>query len=148
MRHTKTPSDPGWYWVANQPDAEDGWQMVFWDSEADEPRLYSFSPEIIPVMGLQGHRGVSVWREEEGGGWEDVEGGLWRGPEVWVGPLQQPGGPFGSTIAEFEEETYREARRRKHAMVMTHIDYTQCPGHAGGTVTWIDVWPPEEVEKA
>lgn len=147
MRHTKTPSDRGWYWVANNPEMPDEWQMVYWDAEADEPRLYSFCPEILAVIGMKGHRGVSVWKES-GDNWEDTEipGGWWKGPQVWVGPLSQPGGPFGSTIAEFDQETYEKAKAEGHVMVMRHLDYTMSDRRFG-TVTEIAVMPESELSK-
>jgi hypothetical protein len=147
MRHTKTPSDTGWYWVSSAPDELDGWQMVYWDSENEKPRLYAFSPEVLFISGLEDSRGLSVW-EQVGDHWEDSEGSVscrasWCGPDVWVGPLSQPGGPFGGPIAEFDQETFQEAKKLGHVMVMRHIDYTVSDRRMG-TVTQISVMPADE----
>lgn len=148
MRHTKTPSDPGWYWIANSPDQPDGWEMAYWDAERDEPRLYVFDPIPLAALGPEEwpSRGVSIWKQEDNGPhqWADCEcDGTWRGPEVWIGPLSQPGGPFGSTIAEFEHELHEKAAKIKHALVMTHVEYTHCDD-IGGCITTTKICPPNE----
>ena len=120
--------------MASDPEVDDSWTMVFWDAEADRPLLYSYCTEVLQL----GISGVSTW-EWNGSHWKDIESsGTWGGPAVWVGPLGKPGGPFGTTIAEFDEETYREAKRLGQVMVMQHIDSTTS-NDGLGTVTYVDV---------
>lgn len=142
MRHTKTPTDPGWYWVTHDTSSTDNWQLAYWDAESDNPRLFCFGTPPVDV---------TVWEPYQNH-WVDVESnetwsGTWTGPTDWFGPLQCPGGPFGSTIAEFDCETHAAAEADGKAMVMVHVDfnYTSRPFE---TVTVVKIVPADEADKA
>lgn len=137
MWHERTPDEPGWYWVADDPECGEDWQMVYWDSESREPSMMTFYPDSIRVVEAFGHP-VTVWKPLENGRWFDGLG-WWTGPVVWVGPLGVPGGPFGNHIAEFSYETYCHAKDAGKVMVMEHQDESHSTGH--GTTTVISVKP-------
>ncbi len=114
--------------------------MAYWDSEADEPRLYVYDPGIVAALGVKRclTRGVSIWREDHDAmphKWRDTEcDGTWCGPSLWVGPLSCPGGPFGTTIVEFDQEAYDDAMEHGLVMVLQHRDYS-ATNRGGGTET-------------
>lgn len=140
MRHTKTPDESGWYWVGTNPSQADGWQIAYWDADADVPTLYTYSPELLVLKDVVAPA-CSRWRECDDyppHKWIDRDcEGTWSGPECWVGPMNCPGGPFGCDIIEASEELHEKARASKGVIVIHHRDFTHCndTGHRGTTTT-------------
>lgn len=95
--HTTTPTEPGWYWVTHDPTDPEDWQLAYWDCQRlGDPWLLTFDPIISSALGLAGTRGVTAWAPSDGY-WIDVDmwqrtqmPGIWSGPVLWVGPIEQP----------------------------------------------------------
>lgn len=145
-KHTKTPSENGWYWVADNPEAEDGWMMAFLDVEQDVPTVVTFDPERC----MAGFGRVATRWDWDGRVWRDrgYPAGRWSGPECWFGPLNQPGGPFGSHIVEACEEDHQRAEKESKVIGIQHFDFRYCrdEGH-GSNITLSGVYTREEAEK-
>lgn len=113
MRHTKIPSENGWYWMGNSEESCD-WTLVFVDAETSE------QPAVF------------VHLETESYELQDFERAMLT-DAIFHGPLKSPGGDMSETTVIVDERAHQEAKRFGKAIVVEHTDYTHFDNT--GTVT-------------
>lgn len=112
------PDQNGFYWVNTDinDDVGENWRMAYLDCEGvreDEITLTTFCPEIARACGIKNP--CTVWSYSPSGEYHkwlertDDFTGSWSGPEVWVGPINIPGGPFGGPICEPQVDDWLKA---------------------------------------
>lgn len=146
MFHRSLPSDPGYYWIAEDFESDEG-SLAYLDRDAEPMRLVVFLPGNKRA-GVSRHATLWVY-DDAGGMWLDQtceiephRAGRWAGPVAWIGPLHTPFGPFSSACAYAEAETYLEAESRHEAIRIDMIDHDLCkPLNRGGTVTTVTILP-------
>ena len=143
MFQQKTPTDEGWYFIRCE---DDGDFMVYLHTEPEPRQLDVFFNDYRREFR------VASYTENEDGTWEPRDDSLspwgiwdgpWAGPDCWIGPLPSPFEFAGNQIAQFSEDMHRQAREKKMAAVMVHIDYDGC-SHGGLRQTMVGLLPEEE----
>lgn len=127
MIHHQIPSQGGWYWIQ----CVDNGDFMAYLRDEDEPRQIDI---FTPSEG--GDVPFSSYMETEQGTWDPscgTHGDLrpilddhWKGPLCWIGPLSSPFGFQQALTAEFSEELYRKAKKRRLAAVLVHVNYQGC----------------------
>lgn len=122
MFHASLPDQSGYYWISDEPDSDE-WTIAYLDCDSEPARLLMMLPKLI-LSGVQ--RRPTVWERVDN----------YSGPVVWIGPLSSPGGPCGGACAYFDVDTYRDARKKRQAAVMRHVEAFD-PHRTAATITQI-----------
>lgn len=127
MIYRELPDEDGYYWV--ECEINDRWYLCYLDVETEEPRC-----RLLDKLG-------TAMFENQGNGWQCTRSDEKFWPKRWIGPLREPGGPFGGSCAYFDLETYEASVKQGKAAVMVYTDHGE-KGH--GAVTHTGLMPYED----
>jgi hypothetical protein len=120
------PDEHGFYWLR----MGSVWYLAFVDTGEEEVRLISDDGKA--------KCGTFALDSAE----------LDKTANAWFGPLNCPGGDFGSHTVVLDEELMMNAAQMKKAMVLQHIDYRFCADEKHrASITSTGVYTREEADK-
>jgi hypothetical protein len=137
----KTPNETGWYWV-QEDDSAGSWSMAFLDCDGDDPVLYLIDQAQV------GRGRPKVWAMEsveEREYWQADDGTSEATIRQWHGPIECPGGDFGSQTVLFAAEDHERARASGGVLGLRCMDFRYCRDEkSSARITVVGVYSREE----
>lgn len=109
MRY-ETPDDQGWWWVETK---HDGWSMAYVDTGRE--KVFLFDGHEPPDFSRMNECELDTVAHD-------------IGALRWFGPINCPGGPFGSDTIIISAERHDDAANEGKAIVLRHVDFSHLKG--------------------